>query len=142
MKYKTTDVRVTNSHLYIGKIVWICHYLRPDFNKKPLRNLPPTRCIIRPISELPKNKRIYYSDIFFSPISESGKISSKIISPVDNTGFRSYPGNEINIFDSEEECIQCWNNELQIVINNINDEMKIVLQRLENQVDTLKSMIR
>lgn len=140
MNYKTSDIRISNSHIYVGKIVWICHYLRPDFTKKPLRNIQPTRVIIRDISELPKNKRIYYSDVFFSPISESGKIASRIISPVDNTGYRSYAGNEIHIFDNEKECVESWNSQLQIVINNLNEEMRTVIQRLENQVSLIKSM--
>jgi hypothetical protein len=59
-----------------GKIVWICHYNRPDMNKKPLRNIPPTQVIIRSNDELPKGKKIYYSQSHFSVLNKSGNATT------------------------------------------------------------------
>ena len=109
MKIETKAVR---GGKHIGKKVWICHYNRPDMHKKPLRNLPPTEVLIRSIDELPKGKRVYYSEVFFSPLNKKGEPLSKVISPVDNTGHGGYCGNEIYIFNNEKECVAHWNTQL------------------------------
>lgn len=62
MKLNTSDIR---NGKHVGEKVWICHYLRPNLDKKPLRNIKPTYVIIRDNDELPKNKKIYYSITFF-----------------------------------------------------------------------------
>jgi len=64
MRYDTKEVRDGKLD---GEIVWICHYHRPYLRKKPLRNVPPTKVLIRPLSDLPENKTVYYSHSFFSP---------------------------------------------------------------------------
>lgn len=109
MKIETALVR-EGKHL--GKKVWVCHYNRPDMYKKPLRNIPPTEVLIRSIDELPKGKKVYYSDVFFSPLNKKGEPLAKVISPVDNTGYRGYCGNELHIFNNEKECKEHWNNQL------------------------------
>jgi hypothetical protein len=95
-----------------GKTVWICHYHRPDLDKKPLRNVPPTKVIVCSNDELPKNKTVYYSQSHFRPINAKGKATAKVISPVDNTGFRSRQGSPLYVFDNEAECIAAWNAQL------------------------------
>jgi len=109
MKIETKTVR---DGKHIGKKVWICHYNRPDMQKKPLRNLPPTEVLIRSIDDLPKNKKVYYSEVFFSPLNKKGEPLTKVISPVDNTGYRGYCGNEVYIFNNEMECVAHWNVQL------------------------------
>jgi len=109
MKIETKAVR---DGLYDGSIVWVCHYNRPDMHKKALRNVPPTKCIVRPLSELPKNKRVYYSFSFFCPLKKGDAPTSKVISPVDNTGYRSMCGNELHVFDSKIECVESWNQQI------------------------------
>jgi hypothetical protein len=98
---------------HIGEIVWICHYNRPDLHKKALRNVPPTKVMVMDNAILPKNKTVYYSDTHFAPIGKSGEPTKKVISPVDNTGFRSRCGNELFVFTTEEECIKEWNDQLE-----------------------------
>ena len=116
MQIKTKDVR---EGAKTGQEVWICHYLRPDLNKKPLRNIPPTKVLIQSNDALPKNKTVYYSHTHFVPISKSGKVLAKIISPVDNTGYRMLAGNELNIFTTEKECISKWNEEVDLVCSKL-----------------------
>lgn len=110
MKYKTSEIR---DGKYIGDIVWVCSYNQPDINKKPLRNVPPTKCIIEPIEKT--NKRVYYSETYFCPLNKNDEPTKKVISPVDNTGYRSYCGNEIDVFSSEKECVSSWNEQLKVV---------------------------
>ena len=97
---------------HLGEIVYVCHYSRPDLDKKPLRSVPPTLVVIVDNHFLPKNKVVYYSESHFVPLNTAGKQLKKIISPVDNTGFRSMPGNELFVFTEEEECILAWNNQI------------------------------
>ena len=54
MKIETKEVR---DGKHTGKEVWVCHYLRPDLDKKALRNVPPTKALIKSNDELPKTKR-------------------------------------------------------------------------------------
>ena len=109
MRIDTSDIR---DGKHIGEIVWICHYNRPDLNKKALRNVPPTKVIVVDNDVLPNNKRVYYSLTHFIPLNKDDKPLKKVISPVDNTGFRTRSGNELYVFTDEEECIQEWNNQL------------------------------
>jgi len=109
MKLETKEIR---GGKYLGKHVWICHYNRPDMQKKPLRNLKPVKVLIRSIDELPENKKIYYSKVFFSPLNKKGEPLAKYISPVDNTGYRGYCGNELYVFNNEKECKEHWNTQL------------------------------
>ena len=91
-----------------GKVLWICDYNQPDPYKKPLRCVAPTKVMVKSNFELPKNKRVYYSDSHFSPINAKGTVLRKIIKPVDQTGHRSYIGNELHVFDTEVECNDLW----------------------------------
>ena len=105
MQISTTEVRDGKHN---DRTVWICHYNQPDLSKKPLRNISPTKCLIVSNDELPKNKTVYYSHSHFRPLNAKGKPLSRIISPVDNTGFRTRCGNELFVFDNEHECIEEW----------------------------------
>lgn len=110
MKIETKAIREGG---HIGDVVWVCHYNRPDLNKKPLRNVPPTKVIVTGNCELPKNKTVYYSETHFIALSKNGSRTKKVISPVDNTGFRSIPGNELFVFTDEDECNSEWNRQLE-----------------------------
>jgi len=95
-----------------GEIVWVCHYNRPDMQKKALRNVPPTKVIVKSNDQLPKNKRVYYSESHFSPLNKKNKPLARIIPPFDNTGFRSRTGTPLCAFDNKEECVAAWNDQL------------------------------
>lgn len=112
MRIQTSEIREGK---HIGEVVWICHYLRPDLDKKTLRNIPPTKVIVRSNDELPENKTVYYSKCHFSPLSKKGTPTSKVISPVDNTGYRMRHGNELYVFTDEIECIAEWNEQVKEV---------------------------
>ena len=89
-----------------GDIVWVCDY---RFNnrmvEKPIRHIKPTKVIVCSNGDLPKNKRVYYSNVHFKPLNKKGlPIKSKVIAPYDNTGFRSYAGVALEVFLNKEEC--------------------------------------
>lgn len=105
-----------------GKAFWVCHYSRPDLNKKPLRNVPPTLCEARSNDEV--KKTIYYSKSHFAPVGKNGKITQKAISGVDNTGYRMHSGNMLYAFESEQDCIDAWNSQLCEVGIRIQERIK------------------
>lgn len=117
MKISTKEVR---NGQHTGKVVWVCHYLQPGLLKKPLRNVPPTEVQIVCNEQLPKNKTVYYSEVHFRQV-KNGKVLSKVISPVDNTGHRMHCGNELHVFDSEAECIEQWNSEVKSVRRKVKE---------------------
>ena len=117
MKISTEEVR---EGLHNGKIVWISHYNTRNPQRKPLRNITPTKCIIsdNESCEVTKKqshgyakKNIYYSKSHFTPLGKNGTPLKKAISPVDNTGYRSYCGNMLNVFTTEEEAQDSYDKE-------------------------------
>jgi hypothetical protein len=135
MRISTKEVR---DGMHNGKVVWICHYNQPDLNKRPLRNVPPTKVLVRDNSEA--NKRIFYSKSHFAKLGKGGKTTSVIISPVDNTGYRSLAGNELFVFDCESECIAEFNKQVDSVIMAVEFEIKTAQQLWINRRDDLFKM--
>ena len=120
-----------------GKAVWVCHYLQPDLNKKPLRNLPPTECLVVSNDELPKNKTVYYSKSHLKPLNKKGEPTSKVLSPVDNTGYRGRQGNPVNSFLERSKCVERWNFELQEVYEKLEHEKKIAEKQIKARMNLI-----
>ena len=104
MKIDTKELTKEDSP-YIGKKLWISEFKREDLDKKASRFIRPQKALLRSNSEINSNKRIYYSYNHFVGLNKKGEISkSKIIAIFDNTGYRSYQGTSIQVFDNEQEC--------------------------------------
>lgn len=41
------------------------------------------------------------------------KVLSTVIAPIDNTGYRCSPGVSVNIFDTREECVKCYREQVR-----------------------------
>lgn len=94
-----------------GKIVWICDYrANADPTKKPIRGIEPTPVVVTDAKET--NKTIYYSPIYFRPV-KNGHVMSKVIAPMDNTGYRGYTGESVNIFYTVEDCVKCYREQVR-----------------------------
>jgi hypothetical protein len=93
--------------LFCDDTCFICD-LRPGSDPlgKPVRKIPPTKVKIVSNNDLPKGKKIYYSDIHFRPINANKTVSSRVIPPYDNTGHRSYTGVGVRVFLTMEACEQ------------------------------------
>lgn len=124
-----------------GKEVWICHFNKPDMNKKALRNVPPTKCLVVSNDELPNGKTVYYSESHYRPLTANGLASSKVISPVDNTGFRSYCGNMLYTFDNEDDCIKAWAEMVGEYIARLEDRKSGIVQSIQNEIDEMKKLV-
>lgn len=57
-------------------------------------------------------KTIYYSPVYFQPV-KGKKVLSTVIAPIDNTGYRCSPGVSVNIFDTREECVKCYREQVR-----------------------------
>lgn len=123
--------------LNYGEKVWICDYRFNDVSEKAIRHLPPQEVILVNNSELPKNKTVYYSNFHFRPLGKKGNVLSKIISPYDNTGYRSYTGVSINIFLTKEECIKFYINQC----HKIKDDIALEKERVQKRFSDLAADI-
>ena len=95
----------------LGKHVWICDYrANADPTKKPIRNIKPTPVVVTDAKET--SKTIYYSPVYFRPVNR-GKISSTVIAPLDNTGYRCCSGTSVNIFYTKEKCVKCYREQVR-----------------------------
>ncbi len=97
-----------------GELVYVCHYHQPDFSKKPLRNLKPTQVLIIDNRWLPKGKKVYYSSSHFRKSNNEGTCTGPVISPVDNTGFRSRSGTPVHACTTKAECVKSWFKQVDI----------------------------
>jgi hypothetical protein len=122
------------------KIVYVCHFNKPDMDKKPLRNVPPTKCVVSSNSKLPTNKKIYYSESHYSPLSAKDVITKKIIAPQDNTGFRSSIGNSLYTFHNYEDCSSLWNMQLSEYIGRIDKRLSSFAETLNEEKVKLREM--
>ena len=137
MKLITKDIR---DGKHRGEIVWVTHFNQPDLDKKALRNVPPTKCIVKSIDET--KKRVYYSENYFAPLSKKGEATAKVISPVDNTGFRSHCGNELFVFTTEEEAIELWNSQVTAAVNTLTKRAEGARQALLDQANELSTKLK
>lgn len=126
----------------VGKTVWICHYNRPDLDKKPLRNIPPTKCIVYSNDDLPKNKNVYYSLCHFRPLNSAGNPLSRVISPVDNTGYRTHAGNMLYTFLDEKGCIDEWNSQVNEAQKRLEEHFEAKMLSIKKDIENLKDLKR
>ena len=137
MELVTKEIR-EGKHL--GEIVWITHYSQPDLDKKALRNVPPTKCLIQP--EETAGKKVYYSETYFAPIGKNGEPTKRVISPVDNTGYRSHCGNELFVFTTEAEANEQWNEQVNAVADILYTRAETAKQVLLTRADELTKTLR
>lgn len=154
MRIVTKEVR---DGKHDGKVVWVSQYLQPDLHKKPLRHVRPTKVMIiplvRPVEAVPasdgveaveavKGERMKYTWSYFSPINDKGKVLKKRIQPTDSTGWRSYCGNEINVFENEDECRESYTKEVKLVAAKVKVQSEVARQGWLNEYDNLMELIK
>lgn len=98
-----------------GEIVFVCDYRRPDIHKKAIRCVQPTKVMVCNNEENPPRKTVYYSKSHFVPVGVGDVPLKKVIAPFDNTGYRSYTGESVQVFETYAECVACWNKQLDTV---------------------------
>lgn len=136
------DIKDIQDGAYDGETVWICHYHRPDLDKKPLRNVPPTKVIVCNNDTLPDNKYVYYSRSHFRPVNAKGNMTAKILSPVDNTGYRSRQGTPLHAFDNEQECIDAWNIQIDDHADRLDERIETAADYWKAEKEKLISLLK
>lgn len=117
---------------HVGKKVWICDYRQPDLDKKAIRHVPPTEVFIVSNTENPPSKPIHYSATHFRTLTKNGEASSKVIGIFDNTGYRSFSGTPVHVFDNKEECVEFYNDQADKIIGLIDDRLGSIVVSLNN----------
>ena len=124
---------VTNGNLN-NKVVWVSD-IRHNGNpfEKLIRHTKPTKVIIRDNDNyLPKGKRVYYSESHFVVLDKNNKPTKKIIAPFDNTGYRSYTGIALKVFDNIEECEASYIKQKQLIIDDMNKALAELTVKMKN----------
>jgi hypothetical protein len=122
---------LTSNEKVEGKKVYIVDVRLSDGNAF-LRNVPPTEVIITCNSELPKNKKVYYSNYHFRKLNKKGEPLKQIVAPFDNTGFRSYSGTSVNVFETYEEAAQKYNKQLDEIVEHYGYRVSELNKLIEN----------
>jgi hypothetical protein len=121
---------ITNG-LHNGKSFWICdlRYVN-GYNRKPARNVKPALAEIRSTKD---REDVYYSDSAFF-------VKSKMIKVFDNTGYRSYRGIPLMVFESEMECKEHYNSQLQNAIDSLTvakgtaiSQLNVIIEKFEKE---------
>jgi hypothetical protein len=122
---------MTEGSNLVGKLVWICDYRREDLGKKAIRHVRPQEVLVRSNSELPENKRVHYSNNHFVSLTKKGTPSSTVIPVFDTTGYRSFEGVALNIFDNQQECIEHYNKQADDIIKRLDIKIESAVESLK-----------
>ena len=123
----------------LGKMVWICDYrANEDPKKKPIRNIEPTPVVVTDAKETSKD--IYYSPVYFRSV-KNGKVSSKVIAPMDNTGFRCHTGESVNIFYTVEDCVKCYREQVRQAKAVYEEELARITKLFDERIKKLDASL-
>lgn len=144
MKIDLKDVVESLSHR--GKTYYVCDYRRPDLSKKAARSLAPTQVVVLTNADYEEvgmtPPRVYYSNVALAKVTKNGEPKYKsLVPPFDNTGYRSFTGIGINVFDNMDECVDFYNAQVQAVVDVIEENKKFAVERLQEQIDETKTLI-
>ena len=121
----------------VGETVYICDYrLNRDHDARPIRHVKPTKVMIVSNNELPKNKTVYYSEYHFRPFNKNGTLSTRVIAPFDNTGYRSYTGICVNIFKTLDECTKCFVAQCNEVANGYKETLAYYTEKYTEEINS------
>jgi hypothetical protein len=67
-------------------------------------------------------------------------VTSRIIPPFDNTGYRSYPGEMLNIFDNYQECADLFKLQIDDVIERLEHKKEFALITIQQSIDALAKL--
>ena len=147
---KKLIIKITNKMIDIkdvvdgklnGKQLWVCDLRYKDYSKKPIRNIHPTFVLVCNNSET--NQRVNYSYSHFVRIHEDGKTmkGKGIIKPFDNTGYRAYTGIPIKCFETKNECIKYFKNQVSESIQGLRDYLKQFSNDVNDKISSLEKLL-
>lgn len=122
-----------------GKDLWICDLRYNDYSDRPIRHVKPQLVRVRDNSET--KKTIYYSRSFFSPLKKNGEPYAKVIAVVDNTGFRMRSGTAVEIFTTEEECRECYNEMVRAAIAGLESHRASLIRYVDAVINEYREVL-
>lgn len=133
--------RILNGNLS-GHILWVTDLHFRDLQKKAIRNVPPTKVLVRPNSALTKPMSIYYSDYHLVVLGRDNKPTSKIIQLFDNTGYRSRTGSPVLLFTNEKDAKEAYAALAQKFLERVKEEKASVDKLWEDRIQYLQELTR
>lgn len=118
-----------------GHVVYITDIRVASGGNKFIRNVPPSRVTILSNDKLPSGKTVYYSDFHFVPM-KGDRLLKKVIAPFDNTGNRSFTGTSVHVFESLDECVHLYNQQVDKACEVYEERIKT----LQEQINNLKKL--
>lgn len=118
-----------------GHNVYVTDIRVASGGNKFIRNVPPTRVTILSNDKLPVGKTVYYSDFHFVPM-KGDKLLKKVIAPFDNTGYRSFTGTSLHVFEDLKNCTEFYNKQVDEACEVYDSRIK----EIEEQRDKLKQL--
>lgn len=142
---KLDILEVTKNSNNIGKTFYVCDYRKPDFNKKAIRNVKPTLITVLDVKHFEevskKYPRVYYSNFALIPVDSRGKLKySSPVPPYDTTGYRSYAGTPINVFDNYEECVDFYNKQIDSVVDQYKTYISTIIDSLTKEMESIQEL--
>ncbi|MCR8641392.1 hypothetical protein NV379_01870 [Paenibacillus sp. N1-5-1-14] len=125
--------------LVVGDFVYICDYRFKDINNKAIRHIKPVKVIVCSNEDLPKNKRVYYSEHHFKPVDKNGKVKAQIIAPYDNTGYRFHTGTSLNIFFNERDCVKKYKNQCLEILEQFNKAKAAKIDYFDKMIEEISN---
>jgi hypothetical protein len=134
---------VVKDESFVGKKLWVCDY-RKTIDKKASRHVKPTEIYIagkKDFDEAGLSPRIYYSAVGFATLKKDGSPNlKKLIPPFDNTGYRSYAGIGVAVFDNENECIDYYNGQVEATVAMYEIKIQHVIGQLSQEMQEIKNL--
>lgn len=132
---------------HLGKIFYVCDF-RKDINQsRAFRDLKPTKAIL--VSVIESNKKykekkslepkvVYFSKNVFVPLDKNGVPNyTKPIPIFDNTG-NQYTSFALFAFSSLEEANDKYNELVDFYIDELEEEKKVVLSKIDSKIKDAK----
>lgn len=144
---KLDILELTENANNLHKTFWVCDYRKPDFNKKAIRNVKPTLVTVLDENHFEglgrKYPRVYYSKFVIIPVDVDTKGNlkyAKHIAPYDNTGYRSYKGIPLNVFDNYKECVDFYNTQVTAVVDQYKNYISCVVDNLTKEMEEINKL--
>lgn len=141
MQYDLNEI--VGSQKFAGEKIWICDY-RKELDKKAIRNVKPTEVFVAGHKEFEAEglePKIYYSEVGFAKLNKKGEpLLKQLIPPFDTTGHRWYTGVGVMAFDNENECIDAYNAQVQVVVELYENYMRTAMQNIVAEMQSIKEL--
>ncbi len=135
------DVKEITNGSIDGKIVWVYDFRYNNFDEKPIRKVLPQSVFVQSNDKI--KKKIYYSKSHFVGRNKHGDpLKSKIIALYDNTGYRSFPGTPLNVFETERECFAHFKESVYGMIAELNAYRQSKINNIDNMIKDIMLYIQ